>query len=70
MPRLDAQSGAVAQSKLLVALKQAAIDQHALILVFDQEFRAGDGVCGPQEADVHAHAHILGFFAGRSMTVG
>ena len=50
----------IAQAQLLVALKQAAVDQQALVLVFDQVFGAGHGVGSAEEGDGGAHAPMVG----------
>ena len=46
----------VAQTQLLVALKQTAVHQQALLLVLDQVFGAGDRVSPAQKSDGGAHA--------------
>ncbi len=49
--RRDRQWLPVAQAQLLVALKQAAVDQNAALAGLDQELRTGDGSGRTEEAD-------------------
>ena len=53
--RRDGQRVPVALAQLFVALKQAAIDQHAVAVVAHQIFRASDGAGAAQKGDVDFH---------------
>src|ERR1051326_8915451 len=46
----------IAQTKLLEALKQAAIDQKPAAIAFEQIFGAGDGPHSPEEGQFDVHA--------------
>ena len=49
--RIDRQWFPIAQSQLFIALKQAAIDEHALGVDLDEEFRPCHCSCAAEKPD-------------------
>ena len=58
----DGQGAPIAQSQLLVALEQAAIDHQSLTIVLDQIFGTGDSTGPSQKCAVDAHRRSIPAF--------
>ena len=52
--RIKREWGPVAQAQLLVALEQAAVDEHAACARSDEMFRAGHRAGGAKKCEVHS----------------